>query len=351
MRCPCGLKPKLRLIFGRFILLRSTFFITVTIPLPLLGKIYCMFNRYWRSYPWYIQLIQFIVLMVVMFSFFGLAVPSVILKMNDIGLDQILSVDEHSPRKMINTLMWLQFFQTLGLFLVPALMFAYFAHPRPAEYLGMRKPGKPIQWVLVIVTMLAATPLLLLIGDLFSKLNIGNLKQTQEDNERLMRTFLSMHSPLQLIFSFFIVAILPGIAEEFFFRGLLMRFSAKRAPTPYFSIIVAAIIFAMMHTNIYGMVSIFIAGMLLGCFYYFTGSLWCSVLAHICFNGLQVVMIYTQGKDPEQTISQSGTWLFVTVSTLIAIGAFYLLWKNRTPLPFRWASDYTLKELQQEQNQ
>lgn len=311
-----------------------------------------MFNRYWRSYPWYLQLLQFIGLMLMVASLFALALPPVLLKLTHISAEDILSLSESSPREVINVGLAIQFFSSLGIFLLPALLFAYFAHPRPKAYLGLRNPGKSIQWVLSIGIILAATPALLYIGELMSKVDFGSLQQTQEANDRMVKAFLTMHTPLQLIASFLVIAILPGIGEELFFRGLLMRFSAKRPFSRYMPIFIAAALFAMMHANFAGMLSIFIAGVLLGYFYYLTGSVWCSIAAHVFYNGTQVVMIYLLGTDPMDGKGAGVPLALVLASLVVSAWLFSLLWKQRTPLPINWAADYTEEELLQEnQNQ
>jgi uncharacterized protein len=304
-----------------------------------------MFNRYWRSFPWFLQFIQFIILIAVLASFFVFALTPLILKLTDVSANDVVGLSEHSPRKVINAALLIQFLTSIGIFLLPSLFYAYFSHPQPKKYLGLIKPGKAVQLILVVIIMLSAMPLVASIAEWMMQFDLsGTAKKMQEDNDRMVKAFTSMGSPVQLFFTFMVVAILPGLSEELFFRGLLMRFAAKRSKSIYFPLILSAMMFSLMHPNIYGWVSIFIAGLLLGSFYYLTGSIWSSILAHICFNGLQVVLIYLS-KD-EKAIENNHVPLSLVVgSTLVAIGAFFLLWKNRTPLPSNWHSDFSEEEL------
>jgi len=143
-----------------------------------------------------------------------------------------------------------------------------------------------------------------------------------------------------------VVAIIPGLGEELFFRGLLMRFAAKRTRNIYFPLVLSSLMFALLHTNVYGMLSIFLAGLILGSFYYLTGSLWSSILAHICFNGFQVLLIYfsKDGAAAQAMEHHSVPVPLVIGSTFICAGAYYLLWKNRTPLAADWHADYSREE-------
>ena len=48
-----------------------------------------MFNRYWRSYPWYFQLLQFIILIAVMASFFVFALTPLLMNMMGVAITDI----------------------------------------------------------------------------------------------------------------------------------------------------------------------------------------------------------------------------------------------------------------------
>lgn len=307
-----------------------------------------MFNRYWRTYPWYIQLFQFIILMLVLFSFFGMGMTPVLLKAMNVSVESFQSMSEKSPRNVINAGLWVQFLTATGLFLLPPLLFAYFTHPRPMAYLGLQTKVKWNQLFYCLVIVICATPLLLSIAEWVSSLNIEAARKAQEENDRLMKAFLSMRTIGEFIATFFVIAVLAGLGEELFFRGLLMRFSAKRMHHAIPPIVISALLFAMMHSNIYGLPSIFIAGLLLGSFYYLTGSLWNSIAAHVVYNGLQVALIFFAGSSDTLTdLNEHNhvpiTW--VVIGTLLSVAAFYALWKQRTPLAPGWAADYTPDEI------
>lgn len=266
----------------------------------------------------------------------------------------ILNLSAESSRNAINAAMLIQFFTAMGIFLFPALLFAYFTHPKAAAYLGLVKPGKMFHWFLIPVLMISATPVLLAVASWISQIDFGaSVKQSQEASDRIFKAFLTMPSAGYLIFSFFVLAIVPGFSEELFFRGILMRFAAKRSNNAIFPLVVSSLMFALMHSNIYGIVSIFLAGFLLGGIYYLTGSLWCSILAHAFYNGTQVVIAYLAEHSPAFQAMEEANEVplsFVAGGFLVFAGAFYLLWKNRTPLPGNWSADYTEEELAEEKS-
>jgi membrane protease YdiL (CAAX protease family) len=163
-----------------------------------------------------------------------------------------------------------------------------------------------------------------------------------------------------------IMAIVPAIGEEMFFRGILLRFVRKgvvnrairRADrtgnpvetgrTMFIPIIFTAAFFAMSHSNPYGYPSIFLAGVLLAVIYNLTGSLWCNIIGHLFFNGTQVILAYVGGTNDavKKFMDGSSVPAYMIVSGAIVFGiSFYLLWKNRTPLQANWSDDFTPMEL------
>lgn len=303
--------------------------------------------RYWRDYPWWMQLIQ---LGLMIFIFLGLAsglTYVLIPKLTGVALQDIASVSDKSPKALINAALLSQFIISTCLFLLPAFFFAYATHPRPVQYLGLRKPGKPMHWIIGILVILSAMPLLLNIPAWLHQINLtGGAKQTQDDNDRLVKALMTMSSTKDMVVAFFLLAIWPAINEELMFRGIVMRFAAKRTRNPIAPIVVSALLFALMHANIYGFVSIFIAGLLLGGIYYLTGSLWCNMLAHMAFNGLQVILTFT-GSEASKAQPEMETlpWYWVAGGTVCFCLFFYVLLKNRTPLPLNWANDFAGEEV------
>lgn len=309
-----------------------------------------MFNRYWRTYPVFMQIIQLGILLLVLFSFFGMGITPVILKLTHVSQEAFLNLSDQSPRNVINAALWVQFITAMGIFLLPAFLFAYFTHPRPAEYLGLRAPKNRLHILLCIIIIITATPLFLTIAEWMSHINIVAAKEAQEVNDRYMKAFLSMNSIGELLVSLFVLAVLAGLSEELFFRSIIMRFGTKTTRSIVLGIIISSLLFAMMHSNIYGLPSIFLAGTLLGTFYYLTGSVWCSIIAHVLYNGFQVVLVYLSGRNAaiaEMNETNHVPFTWVIVGTLISIITFYFLWKTRNSLQPDWTNDYSKEEMEE----
>ena len=320
-------------------------------PFPSYGKLILVKMKYFRYYPWGFQLLLFILMVFTMMSSAGVIIPSILTKMTGFAPGQLEGIGPDSPAALVNVGIWVQGILNLFIFLFPALLFAYLSTPRPAQYLGLRAPGKNIQLLLVIFIMLGATPILLLMDGLVSNINFGpKVKAAQQASDNMFNAFLNIHSFGSFIKVFFILAVIPAVGEEMFFRGVLMRFAKQRSKTMVFPILFTSVVFAYSHSNIYGYISIFTAAVLLAVIYNLTGSIWCSILAHFSFNGMQVTLSYMSNHNPAVKAFMASNTVPVYLligGTIVFALSFYLLLKNKTPLPGNWSDNFTPEELYQ----
>jgi membrane protease YdiL (CAAX protease family) len=196
--------------------------------------------------------------------------------------------------------------------------------------------------------MLGAIPVLLGIESVFREINLGGKAQEmQSQNDNVLKALLTMNSFSDFLKAFIVMSILPGICEELLFRGVLMRMVFVRTQKIGIAIALSSFVFAVVHYNPIGLFAIFFAAVLLGLIYYLTGSLWMSMLAHFLNNGLQIVLMYMGTKNAaiKAFIDGDSIPLYLPLAGLaLFAGAFYLLWKYRTPLPDDWADDFKGEE-------
>ena len=309
--------------------------------------------KYFRIYPWGLRLFLFLMMIVTMSGFVYLMIAAFLPRLTPFSFVQIAEISEHSPASLVNASILVQGMLNLFMFLVPAFVFSYLTHPSPASYLGLRAPGKKIQWVLVILIMLGAMPVLEFIGGLISHIDFGaKVKAEQAANDGMMNAYLDMPSFGAFVRTFIVMAVVPAIGEEFFFRGVMLRFVKQRSRKMVFPIVFTALVFAYAHTNVYGYLSIFLAGVLLAVIYYLTGSLWCSIVAHLFFNGSQVILGYIGNSNAtlKTFINNNDVPVYLAAGgAILFVVSFYLLLRNKTPLLENWADDYTPGELSQQQ--
>ena len=115
-----------------------------------------MFNRYWRYYPWGLQLILFILMVFTLASFFTVVIYVVVPAVTGVPLPAAISIGEGSSRAVIRAALLSQALNHMSLFLIPSLLFVYLTHPDVKNYLGLRKPGKSLHWPVVLLLMIFA---------------------------------------------------------------------------------------------------------------------------------------------------------------------------------------------------
>lgn len=319
--------------------------------LPLQEFLKKMFNRYWRDYPWFMQVMLF-GLMVFTFAFFFLFAANMLIpRITGYSINALFSVNETSSPALIQSSLTLQLISAIGVFALPAISFAHLTHPRKWEYLGLRKPVKLSHLVLSVLIILAALPIFLELASLIKLIDFGKgANEMQGREEQIQKAYLNIKTPAQFAFTFLVMAIVPAVVEELFFRGVVFRLVYKQNGKLLLSAIVSAIVFALMHGSPYNYLSIFLAGLMLCYIYYLTGSLWCNIAAHLFYNGIQVYLIYLS--DSNQAIkaiieSNKVPMYYFLGGVIVFAVCLYLLFKSRTPLGKYWANDYTQEEMEQ----
>jgi membrane protease YdiL (CAAX protease family) len=308
-----------------------------------------MFNRYWRTYPWLMQFFLLTMLMFSIWSLFTILLQVIAPRMYGVSFADLLQISSASSPRMIRGALLMQCIFTLGLFGLPAFLFAHLTHPNPVAYIGFRKPGKPAHWGITLLIMIGAVPTFLGLESVMHLLPLGaSAERMQAQNEQIINAYLSLPSFPDFLYVFFTMALMPAICEEMLFRGVLFRLVAKSARRIIWPILISAAFFALVHTSAYGLPAIFAAGILLAVIYYFTGSLGCSIGAHLLNNGLQIIWVYLAKHIPAlNRLVNSGQlpWYLPTIGLIILTIGLYLLWKNRTAIPDNWPQDYTEAEL------
>lgn len=127
----------------------------------------------------------------------------------------------------------------------------------------------------------------------------------------------------------FATAIVPALCEEYLFRGAiltdLLPFGKSTA------IFASAFLFGMMHQNPLQMLYTFLMGVVIGCIYVKTKSIWACVLLHAMNNFVTVIEEFLP-------VLTGVEWITVLIDLLIVVvGAValvpVLLHKNKDPFP------------------
>ncbi len=236
----------------------------------------------------------------------------------------------------------IQGISTLGSFLVPALFGAWLFSENPEKMLGTISFPKPV-WLILILILLAASGMGAL-SDLLvrasSSVPLPEALQSylQESQDRMVEiqvALLQMKNPIDYIKVLIVMALLPAVAEEALFRGVVQPLFRRKFNT-HLAVIITSFIFAFVHQQFLGFLSIFALGCLLGYLKEWSVSIWPSTILHFINNAGIVSLVYFAELDYQQELETQGGINWMESSVLLAIFLVsvllleYLLRRNRS---------------------
>jgi general stress protein CsbA len=168
--------------------------------------------------------------------------------------------------------------------------------------------------------------------DLFSGLE-NMMRQLEDKAAKITEKFLEMDTTGDLMVNLFIIAVLPAVGEELFFRGLLQRIFSDWSRNKHVGIWVTAVVFSALHGQFYGFVPRMILGGMFGYLLVWSGSLWIPILAHLVNNGVAVIASYYYQKgmlgfNPDKIGTGPAELVFGLLSIILCAGILYLLKKE-----------------------
>lgn len=260
-----------------------------------------------------------------LFTLIGSLVGVLIL---DLDFNSLMSNQNLSSNEYLKIL---QLFTAVGIFIFGSLSFVYLFGDNPYRYFGLNKLPNLKHLAFAIIIMLLFQPFVSFLGYLNSIIYFPEslayiedyLKSMQEANFATMLKILSFDSFSEYIFIFILIAIIPAIGEELFFRGVLQPLIIKSSKSIHLGIFITAVVFSLFHMDFYGFIPRLFLGILLGYLYLKTENIWISAAAHFANNALAVILIYFN--SPEEILNQdiannSINYYYLILLTTASIG-------------------------------
>lgn len=210
------------------------------------------------------------------------------------------------------------------IFIAPPLILYGFTRQQPMQAIGFRKPANGWLLLIGVALMFVSLPLTNQLGTWNEKMNFGASLEALEDLLQQMEDtagdftdrMLQVDTIWGLLLNLLVIALIPAIGEELTFRGVLQQALVKGCKNAHLGIFLAAAIFSFIHLQFYGFLPRMFLGLLLGYMFYYSGSLWTSILMHFINNGTAVVVAYFEHKglteiDMEHFGSTSNIWLMI----------------------------------------
>lgn len=249
----------------------------------------------------------------------------------------IVTVDEIKYKPVLQVLLSIQ---SIGVFLAPALLLPIVEKRRLKDFYGLEL-AKVYLLALVFLLMMVSMPIMEWVTVANQKMVLPDFLKGIEawmrsKEDELMRTtylLLRMNGTVDFLITLLVLAVIPAVCEEFFFRAVLQRTLGRIFKNIHVAIWVSAFVFSAIHLQFYGFLPRFLLGAGFGYLYWYTNSLWYNVFAHFLNNAYAVCMAFYMQKHNMSITEMDKTpqfaWYGYLISLVLTTAAF-LIFKKQT---------------------
>jgi len=300
-----------------------------------------------ESYGPFTKLLFLIFIMIV--SFFAVFLLGILFLLPIYGADalSVFSQTDYTNTAYIAVYKYIQILSHLGLFIVPAIVYALVAEKGfKSFYTFNKKISLPII-VMGSLIIVLALPLVNYLGDMNKNIVLPEsmkaienwMQQTELLAEEMIKVFLADTSFVQLMVNLLMIAVIPAIGEELIFRGILLKSLNKMISNIHVAALVSAIIFSAVHMQFYGFLPRMVLGLVLAYLFIWSGSIWVPIIAHFANNAMAVMVAYlhnkgvlTQSLENFGNFSDQNIFMFMFV-IFFALATFMFYYVNRKTNP------------------
>jgi membrane protease YdiL (CAAX protease family) len=227
---------------------------------------------------------------------------------------------------------------TAGFFALPALLFSCLVR---GNLFSFSKIDKKITWKFTrtVLWMAAALlPLVFIFGYLNEQIQLPEtftairewMRAAELKSNELLNLIMSDTRISVLLLNITVLGLLPGICEEWLFRGTIQPLLQEKIRNRHLVIWITALLFSAIHLQFAGFIPRLLLGGYLGYLAVWSRSLWLPILAHTLHNTLSIMINFfaiRQGADTEKLnpLTLPGFWPVAVISALFAAYGIYRL--------------------------
>ena len=156
----------------------------------------------------------------------------------------------------------------------------------------------------------------------------------EKELEKITIFLVSFENNWEFLFGILSIALIPGICEEYLFRGVLQKNFYLISKNIHIAVWLSAFFFSALHLQFYGFFPRMLLGVLFGYIYYWSGSIVYPMIAHIFNNFFSLTIFYFSQKgllneNFEVSVNSSPKipMVLIIISAVLFIGFMYLLRK------------------------
>lgn len=221
-------------------------------------------------------------------------------------------------------------------FIFPYLFLMKFYKSRISSYISL-KEFHPVFIPLFMVFLFSLYPLMAYISFWMNMIDWPSLLEGLDTTAmESLGQLLKMDNLTDLFVNILIIGIIPGITEEFLFRGIIQNELKMYTSNYHLAVWIAAIFFGIMHFQVIGLFPKIIIGAVLGYAYQYSGSMILPMFLHTINNSFATIAYYLNPlENPENINNQTSTSIFpVIFFTVLAIIIFKYINKQSKILQY-----------------
>jgi membrane protease YdiL (CAAX protease family) len=255
--------------------------------------------------------------------------------------DILTTFQTYSDPNMIGFLKYVQGITSTGMFVFAAIVAAYYIDYDWKLFLGFTiEPGILVS-VLASIFIIVILPFTNFLSYFNTNLHLPFFMSGIEEFFRNKETEMSqiMESLLKpggmggVFVNLIVIAVIPAIGEELTFRGIIQKLLNRWFGHPHWAILLTAFLFSAMHVQFLSFIPRFFLGIILGYLFYWSGSIWLTMLVHFINNAVAVVFYYYYyGGSVGNFLEKAGTpdngFILAFFSAFAGFGLLYLLYRR-----------------------
>lgn len=250
----------------------------------------------------------------------------------------VLNIQNLSDPVVVEGMKLIQLCSAIGVFVAPPIIYGLISTSKWSVELGLKSPSKSLNYLLVILLMLASAPFIswitainaeMVLPDFLSGLEFW-MREQEESAAELINAFLQFDGIGSLIYMLIIVAVVPAVGEELLFRGVIQKSFIQWLKNPHWGIWITAILFSALHMQFFGFLPRMLLGVVFGYVFYWSGSLWIPIIGHFINNASVVLMSYWMPELMNDEVLFEGNpyaYVYYLISVVLSLGL--ILWFRR----------------------
>jgi membrane protease YdiL (CAAX protease family) len=257
-----------------------------------------------------------------------IVVLAVVINKGDVNPVQTTLLGDN-PRLLMATLT----LQSILLFLVPVLIVARcFYRDDKREFYSYDLSSR--KWLLAlagVATYALLMPFVDWLGVWNNHWNFGQMfsLMSEEYNQMFLKIIKGTADTgfIGLLKMIVVLAVLPAICEELFFRVGLQQLLGKWFRNDHIAIVVTALVFSFMHLDMSGFLVRFVMGLVLGYVFLYSRSVVPNVMLHFLNNTVATISTYVALRNGASLAELEEPWMLHWLpTTLCTIGALVMFW-------------------------